>query len=599
MTTREKIARLRSLMEEKGWDAAIISGSDPHSSEYISPRWQARKWISGFTGSFGNVVITKEDAGLWTDSRYFIQAARELEDSGIALHKMRIPGSVDIPQWLAEKASGRESIYKIAVDGLTISKSEVSAIAGAANVKIIDSPDYISEIWEDRPGLPGAPACTMPVNICGRDRRDKIEWLRKKISCHGCDAILLSSLDEIAWMMNIRGGDIDYNPLVLSYLVVTGSKAVLYTDRSKFDRSSENELLEDGIDIEPYDNITADMRSYSECCSKIYIDGNTLNYHLYNTVAELFGNSRTADRPSPVPLEKAIKNEKEIAGMKKAAITDGVVVTKFFMWLEQKMKLVRKGEIRLSEIEAAEKLDSLRKEAGAIEMSFGTISAYGKNAALPHYSASADSFSYLEPKGLYLVDSGGQYKSGTTDITRTIPLGPISKEEKTGYTLVLKGMIDLACSIFPKGTRGTNIDVLARNPLWNRMMNFGHGTGHGVGHILCVHEGPQAIRHNWVDCELLPGMITSDEPGLYVENKFGIRHENLLLCKTVGSNEFGEWYGFETVTYAWIDTSAVDFRLLSSEEEKWLRKYNEDVYRKLKKHLNEQERKWLKKRCIE
>lgn len=585
-------------MASKGWDAVIISGSDPHSSEYISPRWQMRKWISGFSGSYGNVVVTADEAGLWTDSRYFIQAEKELAGTGILLHRTRIPGAVDIPQWLSEKAAEKSGCYSIAVDGLAISKADVSAIKSAAKVDIIDCPDFISDIWDDRPGLPDAKAFTMPVNLCGRDRKDKIEWLRRKIASYGCDAILLSSLDEIAWTVNIRGGDIDHNPLVLSYLVVTASKAVLYTDRCKFDKRSENELLDDGIAIEPYGQITADIRSYSESCGKIYIDGNTLNYHLYNTVENLFGSTRTADRPSPVPLEKAIKNEREIAGMKKAAIADGVAMTKFFMWLEQRMKLVKKGQATLSEIEAAEKLDSLRKEAGAAEMSFGTISAYGKNAALPHYSARADSFSYLEPKGLYLVDSGGQYKSGTTDVTRTIPLGPLSKEEKTGYTLVLKGMINLATAIFPKGTRGTNIDVLARNPLWGRMMNFGHGTGHGVGHMLCVHEGPQAIRHNWVDCELLPGMITSDEPGLYVENRFGIRHENLILCKRIGENNFGEWFGFETVTYVWIDTSAVNFRLLSPEESDWLKKYNEEVYRKLKKHLNEKERKWLKKRCV-
>lgn len=595
MNIDEKIEALRALMRSNGWDAAIISGSDPHCSEYISPRWKTRQWISGFTGSFGTVAVTMDHAGLWTDSRYFLQAEKELSGTCIELHKLRIPGAADIPQWLAEQASDTGK-YTVAIDGTSTSKAEADALSDALGDKsaIIDAPDYIDSIWKDRPGFPSAKARLMPVKYAGIDRRTKTGLVRSAMTAEGCGAIVLSVLDEIAWVLNIRGGDIDYNPLVLSYLVITSERCILFADMNKLTRTQITELGNDGTEVRPYEDAgRAVAEIASTCDAPVMLDSSTLNYHMYNAVHNA---SRHAikDMKSPVTAAKAVKNSTEIAGMKKAAVLDGVAMTKFFIWLEQKMKEVRKGTARVTETEAAAKLDELRREQGAFEMSFHTISAYGKNAALPHYSATEASASELQPRGLYLVDSGGQYPFGTTDVTRTIPLGKTSREEKRGYTLVLKGMIDLATAIFPQGTRGTNLDILARKPLWDIKLNFGHGTGHGVGHCLCVHEGPQAIRHNWVDCELLPGMITSDEPGLYEEGLFGIRHENLILCKQAAEG----WLGFETITYVWIDTSAIDWNLLDSKERKWISDYNATVFRRLKGHLSDTERKWLHRKCF-
>ena len=596
---KDRIAALRRLMKENGWDAAVISGSDPHSDEYVPARWQAREWISGFTGSAGDVVVTETHAGLWTDSRYFIQAGKELEGSGMELHKTRIPRAVYIPEWLGRAAKEKPG-FKVGIDGLTMSRTEVEAIEAAITPyggQIADSPDFISEIWEDRPGYPDAPACTMPVKFAGKSRKQKLAWLREKISAENCSAMLVTALDETAWLLNIRGGDINYNPLLLAYTVVTENGCTLFADNGKFSQSDIEELYNDGIGLQPYESVDTYLHMLSKEGKRIMTDSGTVNYHLYKSISDSFGAQRITCLRSPMAMEKAIKNSAEIDGMKKAAISDGVAMTKFFIWLDGQMKLTKKGLAKVSETDAARKLDGLRKDMGALDESFATISAYGENAALPHYSAEEGSCSYLRPRGLYLVEYGGQYPWGTTDITRTIPLGRCSRKEKKGYTLVLKGMIALARARFPEGTTGTNIDALARNPLWQNHLDFGHGTGHGVGHRLCVHEGPQAIRHNWVDCPLLPGMITSDEPGLYVEGQFGIRHENLLLCKEAEKNEFGKWLCFETITYTHIDTAAINKSLLSDDEIKWLNSYNRMVYTKLRRFLERDERKWLKKRC--
>lgn len=599
MDSKEKILSLRKLMNENGWDAAIISGSDPHSDEYVPERWQARKWISGFTGSAGDIVVTMNHAGLWTDSRYFIQAEKELEGSGIELHKTRLPDSIGIPEWL-ESAAKNKPGFKVVADGLTMNTDEILSIRhsiGKHGGMLEDIPDYLSAIWKDRPDYPAAKACTLPLRYSGKPRKEKIAWLRGIMSREGCAAMLLSVLDDIAWLFNIRGGDIEYNPLLLAYAVITLNDCEIFTDCRKFSRNETLELQKDGIDILPYESISSRLATHSKTYGNILIDRSTLNFHLYETVTGCFGNDRVINRPSPIPAAKSVKNGVEIRGMKKAALMDGIAMTRFFIWLDGQMRLVKKGKTEVSEIDAAEKLRQLRKEAGALDESFGTISAYGQNAALPHYSATENSFSYLKPHGLYLVDSGGQYPYGTTDITRTIPLGRLGKEERRGYTLVLKGMIALSRAIFPKGSRGTNLDALAREALWQSRMDYGHGTGHGVGHRLCVHEGPQAIRHNWVDCPLLPGMITSNEPGLYVEGRYGIRHENLVLCKEAGKNSFGEWLCFETVTYVHIDTSAIDRKLLTKQEINWLNSYNRGVLAKLSRHLDRDERKWLAKRC--
>lgn len=595
MDSKEKILSLRKLMNENGWDAAIISGSDPHSDEYVPERWQARKWISGFTGSAGDIVVTMNHAGLWTDSRYFIQAEKELEGSGIELHKTRLPDSIGIPEWL-ESAAKNKPGFKVVADGLTMNTDEILSIRhsiGKHGGMLEDIPDYLSAIWKDRPDYPAAKACTLPLRYSGKPRKEKIAWLRGIMSREGCAAMLLSVLDDIAWLFNIRGGDIEYNPLLLAYAVITLDDCEIFTDGRKFSRNETLELQKDGIDILPYESISSRLATHSKTYGNILIDRSTLNFHLYETVTGCFGNDRVINRPSPIPAAKSVKNGVEIRGMKKAALMDGIAMTRFFIWLDGQMRLVKKGKTEVSEIDAAEKLRQLRKEAGALDESFGTISAYGQNAALPHYSATENSFSYLKPHGLYLVDSGGQYPYGTTDITRTIPLGRLGKEERRGYTLVLKGMIALSRAIFPKGSRGTNLDALAREALWQSRMDYGHGTGHGVGHFLNVHEGPHQIRMNNVPAPLLPGMTVTNEPGIYKAGRYGIRTENTMLVVESRRTEFGTFYKFEPLTLCPIDKEAVCIEMLDEKEKQWLDNYHAHVYKRLCPLLDEAERAWL------
>ena len=559
-----RIETLRARMRAKGWDAVIITGSDPHSSEYPAPRWQQVKWISGFTGEAGDVVVTLNHAGLWTDTRYFIQAARQLEGTGITLHKTRVPEQVLIPEWLTNEFAGK-AIVNIAVDGLCQRVSDIEGIRAAWNedteVRIISVPDMLEEFWEDRPQVPQTPIFELDAQDVGESSDDKIEWLRNFLREKGCDAMLITALDETAWLLNVRASDIEYNPLVISYLLVSLDDVKWFV----------------------HDNYGDLPMTLSEIDGRLYADPATLNYHLYSMISP----SILVLGESPIPLRKAVKNATEIEGMRLAHLRDSVAMEKFLFWLEN-----AEG---VSEWEAAQKLDGLRSAIeGYMGNSFETISAYGPGAALPHYVTPHEDSPMLEPHGLYLCDSGGQYTYGTTDITRTVPLGPCTDLEKEDYTLVLKGHIDLAMAVFPRGTAGCQIDALAREPLWLSKRNFGHGTGHGVGYFLSVHEGPQDIRQNFNRQALLPGMITSDEPGIYREGLHGIRHENLLLCKSAGRNEFGEWLEFETLTLCHFDTAAIIPEMMTADELDWLNAYNRRVYEKISPYLTEPEREWLR-----
>ena len=604
---RARIEAIREMMREHGWDAVVLSGSDPHSSEYPAERWKQVEWISGFTGEAGDIVITLDHAGLWTDTRYFIQASRQLFGTGIELHKLRIPEAVPIPEWLAAEdfPSAGETVT-IAVDGLCQSVSAIDNISSAfesegKDVTIISVPDLISGLWKDRPEIPVSPVITLGDEEVGESREKKLIWIRKFLMAKGCDAILLSSLDEIAWLLNVRGSDIEYNPLVISYLLVTMETAEWYVRKYPFTAPDEEskdsfyEIAADGVVIKDYSDLELTLGGMLEIESleRIFVDPSTLNYHVYKLLLDNGLGASVAEGPSPVPLRKSVKNKVEIDGMREAHLEDGIAMEKFLWWLENQLVL---GE-RIDEWDAARKLDSLRAQIpGYRGNSFETISAYGENAALPHYVTPRNGSAVLERRGLYLVDSGGQYLFGTTDLTRTIPLGPCSALEKEDYTLVLKGHIDLAKAVFPKGTAGCQIDALARNPLWAAKRNFGHGTGHGVGYFLCVHEGPQDIRQNFNSQPLLPGMITSDEPGIYREGFHGVRHENLLLCREEGTNEFGSWLSFETLTLCHYDTSAIVPGLLSEEEKDWLNAYNERVFRTLSPSLPGEISRWLREK---
>ncbi len=590
---QERIARLRELMAASGWDAVIISGSDPHSSEYPAPRWQQVKWMTGFTGEAGDVVITHDHAGLWTDSRYFIQALQQLEGSGVQLHKTRIPGAVGIPEWL----EGRAKV--VAVDGLCQNVDFISQLRKVVqDVHIVDVPDMLGALWEDRPYIPVTPVTTLDVECFGgRQRGEKLEWIRKWMMLNEVDSVLLSSLDEIAWMLNVRGSDIDYNPLVISYLVITFDSVKWFVTRGGeyMDPDTEDsfaELAADCVDIEEYIGICPALETMAEYgdMSKIFIDPSSLNYHIYTKICETFDEDSVVRGVSPVILEKSIKAASEIENLRQTYIDDGVAMECFLFWLETEVASGRK----VTEWEASVKLTSLRAQIpGYRGDSFENISAYGPGAALPHYSTPEEGSAVIHPRGLYLVDSGGQYLTGTTDITRTVPMGECTYQEKEDYTLVLKGMIDLSMAVFPRGTTGHQLDALARMPLWKAGRNFGHGTGHGIGYYLCVHEGPQSIRWQANPQPLLPGMVTSNEPGLYREGMHGVRHENIILCRDAGSNEFGDWLDFETLTCCHIDTSAVLPELLGPEALAWLNDYNARVYRTLAPLLPPEVAQWL------
>lgn len=591
----ERIEYLRSLMAREGWDAVIVTGTDPHNSEYPAPRWKQVEWLSGFTGEAGDLVITAGHAGLWTDTRYFIQAGIQLEGTGVELHRMRVPEQVPIPEWLR---GNLPASAVIAVDGLCQS---ADAVAGLGDFTVEDVPDMLSQLWEDRPEIPQTPIETLSDDFTGESRLSKIAWLREELDGKECDAMLLTALDEIAWLLNVRGQDIEYNPLVISYLLVTRGSVEWYVKKDTLaDPDTETadsfeELEGDGIRICCYSDLAVGLMEAQLRYERIFVDASSLNHTLSVKLSDIFGDDSIVTGKSPVQLRKAVKNETEIAGFREAYVEDGAAVEKFLYWLE---KLVASGA-RVNEWDASVKLSSLRAEIpGYKGDSFENISAYGANAALPHYSTPKEGSADLHPWGLYLVDSGGQYVFGTTDITRTVPLGPCTDLEKEDYTLVMKGMIGLASAVFPYGTPGCRIDAAARMPLWKSRRNFGHGTGHGTGFFLGVHEGPQDIRQNLNPQPMLPGMVTSDEPGLYREGQHGIRHENVILCVELGENEFGRWCGFETLACCHIDTSALVLPMMTREEIKWLNNYNERVYRTLSPKLPPEIAAWLRARTL-
>ena len=593
----QRISALRSMMSDNGWDAVVIGGSDPHSSEYPAPRWKQVEWLTGFTGEAGDVVVTADHAGLWTDSRYFIQAVEQLEETGVELHKTRLPDSVSIPDWLFEHAS------VVAVDGLCQSVSAVQEIKAALGEEgeVVEVPDLLECLWEGRPAVPVTPVTTLDVDCFGGiPRIDKIQWLRRWMLVEGYDRVFLSSLDEIAWMLNVRGSDIDYNPLVISYLLVSHEtvkwfvrKSAAFTDPETPDSFSE--LKADGIEVLYYDDVFIGLSDFGEDADggRLFVDPSTLNYNVYKYISETY--EHVSCGTSPVILKKSVKVESEIESMRQTFIDDGVAMECFLHWLDEEVSMGRE----ITEWEASEKLTWFRSQVpGYRGNSFENISAYGPSGALPHYSTPREGSAVIRPQGLYLVDSGGQYLTGTTDITRTIPMGECTLLEKEDYTLVLKGMIDLSMAVFPRGTTGHQLDALARMPLWRAQRNFGHGTGHGIGFYLCVHEGPQSIRFQYNPQPLLPGMVTSNEPALYREGLHGIRHENIILCREAGSSEFGEWLDFETLTLCHFDTAAVIPELLGPEALRWLNEYNDRVYRTLAPLLPPRTAAWLRDKTM-
>ena len=595
MTYAERIEELRAMMRSRGWDAVVLTGSDPHGSEYPAERWKCVQWLTGFTGEAGDVVVTLDHAGLWTDTRYFIQAVQQLQGTGVELHKMRVPEQVPIPQWLAQHFEGEDEVY-IALDGLCVSSDFATEIKAAGNVHIVSIPNLIDAVWEDRPQIPQTPV--FQVNP-GESRAARLGRLREWLEEQRLDYILLSALDDIAWTLNVRASDIEFNPLVISFLLVGSETADWFVLKEPVEDPHTDEtfaaLADDGVTLRYYEEIEIAL---SDLDGTVAAGG--LNYHL----SSLLGPARLRALGSPVQLWKAVKNATEIAGMRRAHFADGLAMEQFLFWLEKSLA----NDRVVSEWDAAVKLGALRAETPEYRGdSFETISAWGPGAALPHYITPHSGAPVLEPRGLYLCDSGGQYWAdggaedssgfgGTTDITRTVPLGPCSRLEMEDYTLVLKGHIQLAMAVFPIGTPGCRVDVLAREPLWKAHRNFGHGTGHGVGWFLGVHEGPQDVRQNLNPEGLVPGMIISDEPGIYRECLHGVRHENLLLCVDAGTDEFAHWCAFEPLTLCHFDTGAIIPEMLTPDERDWLNSYNSMVYASLAPELPKPVAEWLREK---
>lgn len=585
MSAADHLFKLRNYMATHGVDAYVITSSDPHLSEYLADHWKFRNWLSGFTGSAGTLVVTIEEAGLWTDSRYFLQAEQELEDSGIELFRM---GEKDTPayeEWLNLQLHPG---CVVGINGKTITVSAYRTLAKTlkkADIRIDGRVFLEDEIWEGRPPIPEEGIFELDTQYSGMSRTDKIQHIRDLMKSKGATHYIIAALDEIAWILNFRGKDVSYNPVFHSYLIITENQINLFIDPHKLTSSIGKQLATENIKVYLYDDFYEFIKDLLQD-SIILIDPNRTNSSIFSYLPS---QSAKIETDSLITQLKSQKNTIEIDNFRKAMIKDGVAMVQFLFWLEKAIT-----SEKLNEYSVAKKLNSFRKAQDNYQGdSFNTISGYGPNGAIVHYSVTKTSALELEPKGFYLIDSGGQYLEGTTDITRTVALGPLSNEEKRDFTLVLKGHIALDKAKFPTGTRGVHLDILARQALWSAGLNYGHGTGHGVGHFLNVHEGPQSIRPQDNGVEMKDGMITSNEPGLYRTGKYGIRIENLILCKEDQKTEFGEFLQFETLTLCPIDLNAIDTSLLSSEEKEWLNAYHQKVRNSLEEHLSSEEKQWL------
>ncbi len=586
MSISDRLFKLRSYMATIGVDAYIITSADPHLSEYPADHWKFREWISGFTGSAGTVVVTNDEAGLWTDSRYFLQAEKELEDTGIDLYRMGEPGVPDFKEWLSVNL---HSGSVVGVNGKTMTVTAYRQLALALKkVDIrIDGKVFLEEdVWEGRYPMPECAIFELETKYCGHSRNEKIEIIRDQMKANGATHYVIAALDEIAWVLNFRGNDIAYNPLFHSYLVITENQVNLFIDPHKLTSTVGKQLAQEGIKVYLYDdfyNFIKDMLPDSI----ILIDPDRTNSTIFSNLPS---QSAKIEKTSIVTNLKARKNETEIENFRKAMIKDGVAMVKFLHWLDNSI-----GKEKITEYTAAQKLGAFRSEQENFHGdSFNTISGYAGNGAIVHYAVKEETAAELHPKGLYLVDSGGQYNEGTTDITRTVVLGELTKEEITDYTLVLKGHIGLDMAVFPKGTRGVHLDILARQAMWRHHINYGHGTGHGIGHFLNVHEGPQSIRPQDNGIEIEEGMITSNEPGIYKSGKHGIRIENLILAVDDQKSDFGDFMKFETLTLCPYDLRAIDPTMLNDDERLWLNNYHQRVYELLAPQLDGELKEWLK-----
>ena len=589
----ERIAALREAMKQHKIDAYIIPTSDPHMSEYPADCWKYREWISGFTGSAGTVIITADKAGLWTDSRYFLQASTQLEGTGIELFKMMLPETPTIPEFLTHELKEGQTV---GLNGETYSLADARSLEKALaekEIKLNTNASLIDPIWKERPAIPEAPMFEMPVELSGKSTEDKLIDINKMLHKAGADCTILSALDEVAWTFNIRGTDVAYNPVVISYAFVSEKESVLFVNPKKIPVEIAEHLKKEGVTLADYGMLATFLSRLPER-TRVFIDSKRTNVAIYNALPK---SSILIEGISPANHLKSIKNETEIKGFRNAVLKDGIAMTKFYFWLE---KMLKAGE-KVTELSAAAKLTALRSEQPQYVMdSFASISSYGPHGAVVHYSPTPETDTELKTDSLYLLDSGAQYLDGTTDITRTIALcDEPSEQMKKDFTRALKGTIGIAKCKFPAGIRGCLIDAFARKALWDAGINYLHGTCHGIGHCLNVHEGPQSIRMEENPVILEPGMVMSDEPAMYRPGEYGIRTENMILIREDSETEFGKFLGFETLTLCYIDTKLVIPSMLSVREHAWLNKYHQMVYDLVSPHLTEEEKAWLKEKTAE
>ena len=587
---KNKIEAIRKLMKDSGVDAYLVPSSDPHQSEYVPEFWQRRKYISDFTGSAGDVVITQEKAGLWTDSRYYLQAEKELDENVFTLFKMGMPDVSSIDDWLRKELKKGESL---GIDPQVISRRNFIDLKKkledkGIHLKCIEK-NLVDEVWDERPEPPQGSIEAHEEKYAGESAASKLKRLRDKMAKTDTEAIVVTMLDSIAWLFNIRGSDVKYNPVVIAYALVTSQNAFLFTDKKKITERVQ-QALKDIVDIRSYGDFGAELQSLAQKGLCVWLDQGSVSQWIVDILDK---GARLHFQPSPIKMFKAIKNETEISGFRNAHIRDGAAMVRFLYWLEQNI-----GKTEITEVSAAEKAAEFRAENDLFRgMSFETISSFGAHGAVVHYAANAQTDIPLKEEGIYLIDSGGQYMDGTTDITRTVSFGQPSDEQREHFTRVLKGMIDLLTTSFPQGTVGKQLDTIARMPLWEKGLNYGHGTGHGIGTFLNVHEGPQAISYyRCIGVALEPGMITTIEPGFYKENEYGLRVENVALVVKDDDTSSDEvaFYTFENLTLCPIDLRLVNKDLMTEKEINWLNDYHQTVYRTLAPLLDKSEEAWLK-----
>lgn len=582
----QRLESLREVMRREHLSAFIFPSTDAHQSEYVADHWQGRTWISGFNGSAGTAVVTMKSAALWTDSRYFLAAEEQLKGTEFQLMKLKIEGTPTISEWLAQELQGENA--EVGLDGMVNSYHEtmglIADLRKSGGITVRTNFDPLGLIWTDRPAIPANPVEIQPMEFAGESVASKISRIRTALRQRHADGMLISALDDIAWTLNLRGTDVHCVPVFVSYLLISSQQVSLYVDSAKINDEVKAYLTENGILLYPYNKVAEGLERYSEY--NILLDGDETSYFLWKTVKcrEIIAGN------SPVPAMKAQKNDREIAGFRQAMLRDGVAMVKFLRWLKPAVEAGGQTEISIDR-----KLTSLRAEQHLFrDISFDTIAGYQAHGAIVHYEATPETDVALKPEGLILIDSGAQYQDGTTDITRTIALGPVTEEMKHVYTLVLKGHIQLELAKFPDGASGTQLDALARECMWREGYNYLHGTGHGVGSYLSVHEGPHQIRMEWKPTPLRAGMTVTDEPGLYLSGKFGVRIENTLLIKDYQTTEFGKFLQMESLTLCPIDLTPVDFSMLQPEEIEWLDTYHRDVFEKLSPYLEGEDLEWLR-----